>query len=61
VDIRRILYIESRDKLIFFHLVDGTVLRTYWKLDEVEKELPKQSFIRCHQSFIVNLTHIMVY
>lgn len=58
IDVSRIMYIESRDKLLLFHLIDGTVLRTYWKLGDAEKELPKQSFIRCHQSFIVNLSHI---
>ncbi|MEA4934313.1 MAG: LytTR family DNA-binding domain-containing protein [Lawsonibacter sp.] len=58
VDCRDILYIESRDKLLLFHLADGIVLQTYWRLDEVIKELPQQAFIRCHQSFIVNISHI---
>lgn len=58
VDCCDILYIESRDKLILFHLMDGSVLQTYWKLDEVIKELPKHAFIRCHKSFIVNVSHI---
>ncbi len=58
VDCHDILYIESRDKLILFHLDDGSVLQAYWRLDEVIKELPQQSFIRCHQSFIVNISHI---
>lgn len=58
VDCRKILYIESRDKLLLFHLVDGSVLQTYWRLDDVIKELPNQSFIRCHQSFIVNISNI---
>lgn len=58
VDCREILYVESRDKLLLFYLVDGSVLKTYWRLDEVIKELPKQSFIRSHQSFIVNIIHI---
>ena len=58
VDCREILYIESRDKLLLFHLVDGSVMQTYWRLDELIKELPNQSFIRCHQSFIVNISNI---
>ncbi|MDF3003407.1 MAG: response regulator of the LytR/AlgR family [Bacillota bacterium] len=58
VNCRDILYVESRDKLLLFHLVDGSVLQTYWRLDELIKELPKQSFIRCHQSFLVNTLHI---
>jgi DNA-binding LytR/AlgR family response regulator len=58
VDCRDILYIESRDKLILFHLADGSTLQCYGKLDGIAKELPEQSFIRCHQSFIVNTSYI---
>lgn len=58
VDCRDIWYIESRDKLILFHLADESVLQCYGKLDEILKELPEQSFVRCHQSFLVNLSHV---
>lgn len=58
VDCRNILYIESRDKLILFHKTDGETLQCYGKLDKIEKELPHRSFIRCHQSFIVNTSCI---
>ena len=53
-----ILYIESRDKIICFHMLDRTTLQCYDKLDEILKELPEESFIRCHQSFIVNIFHV---
>lgn len=59
VDISRIVYIESRDKLSLFHMADGSLLKTYKKLDQVMAELPEALFIRCHQSFIVNTTHII--
>ena len=58
IDYRDILYIESRDKFIFFHKIDGDMLQCYGKLDTIEKELPPESFIRCHKSFIVNTSHI---
>ena len=58
LDCRDIQYIESRDKLILFHLADGNTLQRYGKLDAISNELPMQSFIRCHQSFIVNASHI---
>ena len=58
VDYREILCIESRDKLILFHMVHGGTLQCYSKLDDIEKQLPEQSFIRCHQSFIVNSSYI---
>lgn len=58
VDCRDILYIESRDKLLLFHLADSSALQCYGKLDEVLNELPERSFFRCHQSFVVNLSHV---
>ncbi len=58
VDCRDILYIESRDKLLLFHLAGDSILQCYGKLEDILKELPEQYFLRCHQSFIVNLSHI---
>jgi len=58
IDLRDILYIESRDKLILFHKTDGQILQCYGKLDAIENQLPQRSFIRCHQSFIVNISCI---
>ena len=58
VDSRDILYVESRDKLLLFHLADESALQCYGKLDEILKELPERSFFRCHQSFIVNLSQV---
>ncbi|CAA7603103.1 Two component system, signal transduction response regulator [Acididesulfobacillus acetoxydans] len=58
VDCRDILYLESRDKLLLFHLADGSTSRCYGKLDEIAQELPMHSFIRCHQSFIVNTSYV---
>jgi len=55
---RDILYIESRDKIILFHLSNKTTLKCYAKLDEILKDLPNESFIRCHQSFVVNVVHV---
>lgn len=58
VDCTDILYIESRDKQLLFHLNDGSVLKTYWRLDEAITQLPEKFFVRCHQSFIVNMSHV---
>jgi len=55
---RDILYVESRDKIICFYMADKKALQCYGKLDEILKQLPEESFIRCHQSFIVNIFHI---
>lgn len=58
VDCREIFYIESRDKLILYHMVYGSTLQCYGKLDDIEKELPDRNFIRCHKSYIVNASLI---
>ena len=58
VDCRDILYVESRDKLLLFHLTDESALQCYGKLDEILEELPERFFFRCHQSFVVNLSHV---
>jgi DNA-binding LytR/AlgR family response regulator len=55
---REILYIESSDKTIYFHMTDKRILQCYGKLDELLKQLPEDSFIRCHQSFVVNILHV---
>lgn len=53
-----ILYIESNDKTISFYMADKTTLYCYAKMDEILKQLPEESFIRCHQSFAVNIFHV---
>jgi len=58
VDCRDILYIESRNKLLLFYFADGDTLQCYGRLEEILNELPGQFFIRCHQSFLVNLSHV---
>lgn len=55
---RDILYIESRDKLILFNSIDGTTKQCYAKIDDILNQLPDESFIRCHQSFVVNIYHV---
>lgn len=55
---RDILYVESRDKIILFHMVDNTVMQCYAKLEEISKQLSGDTFIRTHQSFIVNIYHV---
>lgn len=58
VNCRDICYIESRDKLLLFHLSDMKTLQCYEKMDEILKELPEQLFVRCHQSFLVNIRYV---
>ncbi len=58
VDCRDILYIESQNKLLLFHFADENTLQCYGRLEEILNEMPGQFFIRCHQSFLINLSHV---
>lgn len=55
---RDVLYMESNDKTVIFHLVDRTQRQIHGKLDDLLGQLPSDLFARCHQSFIVNIYHI---
>jgi len=55
---RDITHLESRDKTISFHMADRSVLQCQAKMDDMEAQLPKDIFIRCHQSYLVNAHHV---
>lgn len=51
-------YIESYLKKLNLHLTNGTELKSYGTLNELTREIPPDgSFLRCHQSCIVNLEY----
>lgn len=52
---RNILYLESVNRKVIFHLDSGECVESYAKLDEVENQLPGKLFLRCHQSYIISL------
>lgn len=53
-----ILYIESKNSFVIIHAKNGKQFRLYLKLSELQKILPHVPFLRCHQSYIVNLNYI---
>ena len=53
-----IIYMESMNPYVYIHLKDGSEHRIHAKLGDVEKEVTGKSFIRCHQSFIINLSEV---
>ena len=55
----RILYFENRLHRVYIVLKNGEVLSIHQKLNELQEELkPQTCFLRCHQSYIVNLNHV---
>ncbi|GLB61936.1 LytTR family DNA-binding domain-containing protein [Cytobacillus sp. NCCP-133] len=52
-----VVYLEAKDKKTYVHTGDKSGTHKY-SLQDFEYSLPKDSFIRCHRSFIVNVNHI---
>lgn len=58
IPIDEILYIDSDNNKCTLHRKDGRLYTVYKKLDEIQEELPFSYFLRCHQSFLVNMDYI---
>ena len=52
-----ILYIETSRHKNIFHTEDKTY-SIYRKMDEIETAMEGMDFLRCHQSFLVNMRYI---
>lgn len=59
LNIRDIVYFESQKRVIFIHTKTKT-FEFYAKLNDIEGQFKKSSFIRPHQSFLINVEHIDV-
>lgn len=55
-----IIYIESELRKLKVHTTYD-IIEYYYKLADIEKELQKSTFFRCHKSFIVNLRYVRSY
>lgn len=53
-----ILYISSREHVLSICCADGRVQQSTGKLDDLERQICGDAFLRCHQSFIVNMYHV---
>lgn len=55
-----IVYFESKKRVIYIHMADGTTHKYYDKLNEIEEQLKtaKVDFWRIHQSYLVNSRYI---
>ena len=53
-----IIYMESVGEYVRMHLADGSTITTLFRLKNMEAELPADSFMRIHRSYIVNLRRI---
>lgn len=53
-----LLYLSSDRHRVNFYLKNNKVITTYGKINDFIDVLPSRLFIRTHQSFMVNLSHI---
>lgn len=53
-----IAYIESQNKHCVIHMQGGETPRVLMRLDEMEATLNDARFLRCHQSYIVNMDFV---
>lgn len=58
VSVRDIRYIEVMNHMLTYHLKDEKH-ETYGQLNKVEEELQPHNFVRCHQSYLVNLRYVL--
>lgn len=58
ININDIIYIEAADKYCNIRTTEGTVLFKK-TLSEAEKQLPADSFFRCHRTYLVGFRHIV--
>lgn len=52
-----ISYFESKQRIVIMHTPQQAI-EFYAKLSDVQSTLPKEYFLRCHQSYIVNLNRV---
>ncbi len=58
IPINEIMYFESANTKCYIHRAFGETLTIYRQLREVERELDDERFLRCHQSFLVNMHYV---
>ena len=56
-NVSEILFAEIYDKLCLIHTKTNTI-QTYTPLDEIERQVPDKLFLRCHRSYLVNMSYI---
>lgn len=54
-----IIYMESDNKVVHIYTQTRGAIKVYNKLDTLEQQINQKSFLRCHQSFLVNLRYVV--
>jgi len=59
IQVQDILYCKSENSYTTFYLTNHPPIKVSRSLKEVEKQLCKSSFLRPHQSYLVNPNHVV--
>ena len=49
---------ESDNKVVYIYTTTHGAVKVYNKLDTFENELSDERFLRCHQSYLVNMQYV---
>lgn len=58
LDLKDILLVQREERATALYALDGQRYVTGDSLAEMEERLPKETFFRCHKSYIINLSRI---
>lgn len=58
VPLSEIMYVESNNNRCILHRSNGTDYTIYKRLGQIEEELTDKRFLRCAQSYIVNMDYV---
>ncbi len=50
---------ESDNKVVYIYTTTQGIVKVYNKLDAFENELADSRFLRCHQSYLVNMQYVV--
>ncbi len=53
-----IIHMESDNKVVYIYTITHDPVKVYSKLDSFENELSDNRFLRCHQSYLVNMQYV---
>lgn len=59
IDYNNIVFVESCNSKCLLHCTSGEIHTVYKRLCDIEDELCDSRFLRCHQSYLINMNHIV--
>ena len=58
IEVENIVYCQSKNTYTTFYMEDGQEIKVSVPIKTVEQQLSSNSFVRPHQSYLVNMHHI---